>query len=131
MNLTKDNIRVCHEDAYFSGNELIIATNDQEKVKKQILKDQKIRERVEEKLKNLPINCRVCGERLEMGGNVHGQSWHCDDHTGYNDEGRVYKKGRSLCDEHYEKSSIYMELDKFRMYEQFENTLKGFLGKRK
>jgi len=38
--LTEKDIRITHEDAYYCGNEVIIATNKQEEVKADILKNQ-------------------------------------------------------------------------------------------
>jgi len=54
LKLTEDNIRITKEDAYFSGNEVIITTNKQKQVKQQILQNQKLRELVEKHHNSCP-----------------------------------------------------------------------------
>ncbi len=129
MNSLADNDFTILNKLDFDAPLIILNADEQmaKKWKKNIQSSLKIKDKIQQEIKDLPINCRICGDKLDMGGNAHGQSWHCDDHTGYDDNGRVYKKGRSLCDDHYEKSTIYMELDKFRMYEEMEKTLMRLL----
>jgi len=55
--LTEKDIRLTYQDAYYCGDEVIIATNKQEEVRAQILENQRIvkdiKKRIEEKKANL------------------------------------------------------------------------------
>ena len=104
------------------GAELCVCTPDQQ------YEAFELRERIElkirEKLKKLPINCKVCGEKLGISSSADPVTWSC---SMYDNDGLVLKEGRTFMDKHLSDSRTYMDFGQYNNYILIENILKDLL----
>lgn len=83
------------------------------------ISDIKLFEKIEKRLSELPIFCRVCGERLTV------QSTYPNSETlGCSGTGSA---GRKIADQHYSDSRTEMSTDTIKAYEMLERELRALL----
>lgn len=88
-----------------------------------------LEEMLSDKIKHLPIYCKVCGEKLSMSSSgPDTPSWACSGYEDNDDDGPLkWKKGRTCADKHYGDSRRYMGFDTFKYYEDLERQYREIL----
>lgn len=81
------------------------------------------------RIKNLPIYCRVCGEKLSLSSSgPNTPSWGCSGYEEDDTDGPLkMKEGRRVADQHYSDSRYHMEFDSFKYYENLEKEFREII----
>jgi len=85
----------------------------------------RIKERLKKEMVELPIFCRICGEKLNLSSSAE-PVWGC---SYLGDDGK--KENRNIADKHYSDSRSYLSFNDFEAYERVFNILQKIVEDKK